>query len=338
MDEDALAAWLADVGEPSFRSKQILDWVFGKWVLNPEEMLNLPKTLRSKMFDVFGAGGCRVGERLEASDGTVKLLVVLKDGESVECVVLPGVRGRGAFCLSTQVGCPVRCRFCASGADGLIRNLDAGEIVETLLLCCRELGDRPGNIVLMGSGEPLMNLDNVLPALDAFAYPKRFGMARRRITVSTSGWPEGIDRFAKEAGQCNLAVSLHAPDDETRAKLIPDKVRRPLREILDACDRHRALSKRMTTFEYVLIKGLNDSPAQAAALAEIARTHRAKINLIPYNEVDFSNFERPDERVVSDFFNSLVAYGARVTLRIERGGDIAAACGQLRRRSMNAPC
>jgi 23S rRNA (adenine2503-C2)-methyltransferase len=179
-----------------------------------------------------------------------------------------------------------------------------------------------------------MNLDNVLPALDAFTDPERFGMARRRITVSTSGWTKGIDRLAREGGQCNLAVSLHGPDDETRAKLIPKRSRRPIREILDACDRHREASKRMTTFEYVLIKGINDSDDQAERLAEIARRHRAKINLIPYNETADGRFSRPGKERIGAFFDLLVASGARATLRVERGSEIAAACGQLRRRRL----
>jgi len=331
-----LTQWLSDLGEPKFRAKQILDWIFQEWTLTPENMLNLPKTLRQHIQNSFACETCRVADRTEASDGTVKILLALEDGETVECVVLPGVRGRASFCLSTQVGCPVKCHFCASGADGLIRNLSTGEIVESLILCCRELGGRPDNVVLMGSGEPLMNLDNVLPALDAFTDSERFGMARRRFTVSTSGWTKGIDRLAKEGGQCNLAVSLHGPDDRTRAKLIPAKTLRPLREILAACDRHREASKRMTTFEYVLMRNINDSTEQAAALAEIARTHRAKINLIPYNETDKARFERPSEQVIATFFKILREAGARAMLRTERGGDINAACGQLRRRKLNA--
>jgi len=334
LGESAIAEWMRGEGQPKFRARQVLDWIFREWTLDPEKMSNLPKALRKRLGEAFACGTCRVAERLAAADGTVKLLVELADGETVECVVLPAARGRAAFCLSTQVGCPVGCRFCASGADGLIRDLTAGEIIETMILCCGELGDRPDNIVLMGSGEPLMNLDNVLPALDAFTDPERFGMARRRITVSTSGWTKGVDRLAREAGQCNLAVSLHGPDDETRAKLIPKRSRRPIREILEACERHRDAAKRMTTFEYVLIKGLNDSDDQAARLAEIARRHRAKINLIPYNETGDQRFARPEKGRIDSFFKILVDSGARATLRVERGSEIAAACGQLRRRRL----
>ncbi len=334
LDADSLKKALDTLEEPGFRATQIMDWIFKKQVLDFNQMLNLPKTLRHKLANSFRLATARPIDKAVAKDGTVKLLLELDDSETVECVVIPTSANRTAVCLSTQVGCPVRCRFCASGADGLVRDLRAGEIIEQLLWCCQEIDGRPDNIVLMGTGEPLMNLDNVLPALDTFADPQRFGIARRRITVSTSGWTRGINRLATEGGQCNLAFSIHGPNDQIRKKLIPENALRPLEEILDACDHHRNTTGRMTTFEYTLVNGVNDSPTQAAALAEIAKKHRAKINLIPYNETIVGNFTPPPASTIRTFLGILRNEGARATLRVERGGDINAACGQLRHRNI----
>ena len=321
---------LRSLGQPTFRANQILDWVYRKRVFAPERMNNLPAALRTALAENFLGGVLQVKETLEADDGTVKLLLELLDRETIEAVIIPSP-GRHTFCLSTQVGCPVRCYFCASGADGLVRNLLAGEIVEQFNCCCTRLGGLPDNIVFMGIGEGLMNFDNLTAALDLLCSPDGFGLAARRITVSTSGWVPGIRRLADLERQWTLAVSLHAPDDITRAKLIPDPMRLPIADILAACDYYREKSGRMVTFEYTLIRGINDSRDQAVKLAAIAAQHHAKVNLIPYNQTS-PQFERPTDRTVRAFEAVLLERQIQVTVRVEKGSNVAAACGQLRRR------
>jgi len=233
--------------------------------------------------------------------------------------------------LSTQVGCPVRCRFCASGAFGLKRNLEAGEMLEELLLGIAVAGRRPDNLVFMGIGEGLMNFERLASALEALT--RDFQFSPRRITVSTSGFVPGMRKFSELRREYNLAVSLHAPDDATRAKLIPDDCRYPIPEILAAADLCRQENGRDYTLEYTLISGVNDSPDQARRLGEIAYERHAKVNLIPYNET-VEKFRRPAERTIRAFEEAVAATGARVTRRVERGGNSNAACGQLRIRAL----
>ncbi|MDD3117685.1 MAG: 23S rRNA (adenine(2503)-C(2))-methyltransferase RlmN [Victivallales bacterium] len=325
--EERLRQW----HQPAFRATQILDWVYHKRIFVPAAMKNLPASLRETLQENFLCQALRVRETQEADDGTAKLLLELPDHETIEAVIIPSP-GRYTFCLSTQVGCPVRCYFCASGADGLVRNLLAGEIVEQFNCCCTKLGKLPDNIVFMGIGEGLMNFDNLTTALDLLCSPDGFGLAARRITVSTSGWVPGIRKLADLERQWNLAVSLHAPDDATRAKLIPEPMRLPMADILAACDYYRQKSGRMVTFEYTLIRGINDSRDQAAKLATIALAHHAKVNLIPYNQTS-PQFERPTDRSVRAFEAVLLERKVQVTVRVEKGSKVAAACGQLRRHA-----
>ena len=271
-------------------------------------------------------------DRVAAAD-IEKLRLKLHDGEFIEMALIPAGE-RLTFCLSTQVGCPVRCRFCASGAFGLKRNLEAGEMLEEFLLGIETAGRRPDNLVFMGIGEGLMNFDNLAATLEALTRDFRF--SPRRITVSTSGFVPGMRKFAELRREYNLAVSLHAPDDETRAKLIPDGCRYPIAEVLDAADLCRKENGRDYTLEYTLISGVNDSTDQARKLGEIAYERRAKVNLIPYNET-IGAFRRPPERTIRAFEEAVAATGARVTRRVERGGDSNAACGQLRIQALKRP-
>ncbi len=330
---EQLADFLKTQGQPAFRAKQILDWVYHKRVFDPAQMKNLPEPLRNALAEHFICNSTRVKDTLTADDGTVKLLLRLHDGETIEAVIIPSP-DRHTFCLSTQVGCPVQCHFCASGADGLVRNLTAGEIIEQFNCCCTRLGALPDNIVFMGIGEGLLNFDNLTRALDLICSPEGFGMAARRITVSTSGWVPGIRQLADLERQWTLAVSLHAPDDETRALLIPEKMRFPIEEILAACDYYREKSNRMVTFEYTMIHGVNDSREHAVKMAAIAARHHAKVNIIPYNQTS-AQFKRPTDRAIKSFEEELLRRKIQVTVRVEKGAGVAAACGQLRRAHKN---
>ncbi|MBN1865592.1 MAG: 23S rRNA (adenine(2503)-C(2))-methyltransferase RlmN [Victivallales bacterium] len=323
-----LFRWLEFEGQRAFRADQIMGWIYRKWTLDPLEMQNLPECLRIRLSDSFSCGTVKMLDSQSAPDGTAKLLLGLHDGQTIESVIIPH-GSRTTFCLSSQVGCPVGCRFCASGTGGLVRNLHAGEIVEQLLACCRHYGARPDNLVFMGVGEPLMNLDNLLVALEAICDKARFDFAQRRITISTSGWTAGIRRLAECRRQFNLAVSLHGSDDSVRKKLIPN-CRRPLHEILDACDHYRSQTGRMVTFEYTLIDGVNSRPEQATELADIAKRSRAKVNLIPLNAVPSLPFGPPQRDVIKKFMSVLEARGVQVSIRIGKGSSVAAACGQLR--------
>ena len=327
-----LREWATGSGESAFRGGQIAGWIYRNNVIAPQEMKNLPGALRTKLAEAFHAPGTVVADATHSGDGTRKLLLRLADGETVEMVLIPGGNDRLTFCLSTQVGCPVRCRFCASGRDGLIRNLAAGEILEEYLLGIHAAGNRrPDNLVFMGIGEGLLNFDELAAALEALTDPERFGMSPRRITVSTSGYLPGMRRFAELGREYNLAISLHAADDETRARLIPDPLRYPVEEILAEADHYLERAGRMVTLEYTLLRGINDRPSDAERLARLARLHHAKINLIAYNETGGGEFSRPPRNVIENFEKIIADAGAHVTLRVERGGESAAACGQLRR-------
>ena len=311
---------------PAFRAKQIYSWLYDHAVCEPEKMKNLPAALRLMLQEDFYAPGSRIAERVNAADGVEKLMLQLYDGECIEMVILPAADGRITFCLSTQVGCPVKCRFCASGKHGLVRNLKAGEMLEEFALGISCAG-RPDNLVFMGIGEGLLNFEELAKTLAVLS--GEFNFAPRRITVSTSGYVPGMKQFATLKKEYNLAVSLHAVDDETRAKLIPPHLRYPVKEILSAADEIREANGRQYTLEYTLIAGINDSLEAAEKLGRIAVSHHAKVNLIPYNETG-NEFCRPDKNIIAEFEQKVASTGARVTCRVERGSKKTAACGQLR--------
>lgn len=329
-----LREWAKSHGLPAYRGTQIADWVYQKNTIEPEKMTNLPLSIREFIKNEFYAPGSAITEIIGSPNGTQKLLLTLPDRETIEMVLIP-TEERLTFCLSTQVGCPVQCRFCASGRDGLIRNLTAGEILEEFLHGCRQANTTPDNLVFMGIGEGLLNFKELTRALEILTAPAGFGISPRRITVSTSGYVPGILKFAELKREFNLAISLHATDDETRAQLIPDKLRFPISEIMTAADVYLHKAGRMVTLEYTLLAGINDSPDHARALGMLAVKHHCKVNLIPYNSTN-QEFQRPAYQKIQQFEAIVAKSGAHVTVRIERGAESTAACGQLRARSKHS--
>jgi 23S rRNA (adenine2503-C2)-methyltransferase len=302
-------------------------------------MTDLPKDLRDGL-----ARGLRVlsseVERVQRSrDGTVKALVRLEDGRRVEAVLIPEGK-RTTLCISTEVGCPVRCVFCASGLEGLVRPLRAHEIVEQVLHARRLLAEGSGgaltNLVLMGMGEPLLNYDATAEALRALRDPNGIGLGARRITLSTVGIVEGMERLRREGHPINLAVSLHAPDDATRTRIVPLNSRYGVARVAEAARTYARETKRDVTFEYVLLAGVNDSDAQAALLAGLAEGSHVNVNLIPYNRVEGLPFRTPSAARVESFASVLRGRGVPVHVRRRRGEDIDAACGQLRLKTERA--
>ncbi|QSH42455.1 23S rRNA (adenine(2503)-C(2))-methyltransferase RlmN [Lentisphaerota bacterium ZTH] len=329
---EELESFVAATGQHGFRTRQIYEWIFRKYTVDPDQMLNIPKALRKSLTAGFIFSSSIISAKTEAPDGTVKLLLSLADNEAVEMVLIPS-GSRMTFCLSTQVGCPVQCCFCASGEQGLTRNLKDYEIIEQVYHGIAQIGRLPDNIVFMGIGEGLLNFENLVSALKVLTDPARLAMSPRRITVSTSGYVPGIKKFAALEKPFVLAVSLHAADDATRARIIPDKLRFPVTDILKACDYYHTKTGRMVTFEYTLLKGINDRVKDAVKLADMARRHHAKINLIPYNQTR-PEYQRPVESVIFRFRDILDENGIAVTLRLEKGTGAAAACGQLRARKL----
>lgn len=328
--ETALADELKAMGEAAFRAKQLRSWLWAPhFAADYAEMTNLPAALRAKLAERISPFALKVLQRLKAEDdGTVKWLSELADGNTIETVLIR-VPKRTTVCISTQVGCAVRCVFCASGRRGLVRNLTPAEIMDQVLLACREVGERVDNIVVMGMGEPLMNLDNLITALDTLASEQTLGLGARHVTISTSGIVPGIRQLAQSRRAWNLAFSLHAVDEAGRAKIIPGENRYPLPEIFEALEYHRQLTGRMLTLEYTLIAGSNDADATLVKLAQIAHRLRAKVNLIPCNPAG-SNCAAPPISRCQAALSRLIGLGVQATLRLSHGASILAACGQLR--------
>lgn len=335
-----LRQWLVERGEKRFRAEQLAEWVYQKFAPDFEPITVFSKQFRQELASVATIYRSEVVKHQTSTDGTHKLLLRWPDGMLSETVWIPDGK-RNTACLSSQVGCPVGCRFCASGIDGVERNLTAGEIVEQAVRIAgliSETSPEPAegekraqltNIVMMGSGEPLANYDNVIKAIRTINAPWGLNIGARKFTVSTVGLPKQIRQLAREDLQLNLALSLHAPIDELRQKLIPwGKV--PIRDLLNACDDYFKATGREITLEYVLLRGVNDQQEHAFKLAQIARRLRANINLLRYNPVAGQPFGRPDAQAAHAFQQALRQQGANSHLRKSRGRDIAAACGQLR--------
>ncbi|MBR4125540.1 MAG: 23S rRNA (adenine(2503)-C(2))-methyltransferase RlmN [Victivallales bacterium] len=327
---EELLSLLKSWGQPAFRAKQLRGWLYGpRFAANYDEMANLPVALREKLAETVAPFALKVVQRLEdPADGTVKWLSELLDGNTIETVLIR-VPQRTTVCVSTQVGCAVRCVFCASGRYGLVRDLTKAEIIDQVMLACREIGKRVDNVVVMGMGEPMMNLDNLVAALDEMGSPETIDLGNRHVTVSTSGIVPGIRRLAELRRTWNLALSLHAVNDEERARIIPTEHRYPLEEIFEACEYHRELTNRMLTLEYALIDGRNDSRPTLERLAAIARRLHAKVNLIPCNP-NASNCKSPGLRRCREALAFLEQSGVQASLRLSHGQGILAACGQLK--------
>jgi len=327
MTPKELADLVGRMGQPAYRADQLRDWVYDKAVTDPAGMSNLPRGFVDR-FEILTS---RVAEQAVSRDGTIKLLLELADGEHVETVLIPAGR-RATACLSTQAGCGMGCAFCASAVGGLKRNLTAGEMLQQVIHLRQAGRRRVSNVVFMGIGEPLANYDATVAAIRALIDPARFGISARSITVSTVGLPKQIRRLARERLPITLALSLHAPDDVLRRQLIPAARGISLEEILSAAEVFFRSRKREVTLEYILLGGVNDTPRCAESLAKIARRLRCNVNLIRYNPVGALGFSAPSASAVGNFADRLSRRGVNVHVRRPRGQDIAAACGQLRRR------
>jgi 23S rRNA (adenine2503-C2)-methyltransferase len=334
---EGLGLWLAAEGEPRFRRAQIQKWLLAGRAEDFEMMTDLPKSLREKLGGHFHIWSSSIAKRHQASDGTDKILLQLADGQRIECVLLRDGERR-TICISTQVGCAMGCVFCASGIGGVERNLTAGEIIEQMLRLQQLLPDqeRLSHIVVMGMGEPLANLDRLLPALDLASDPQGLGISPRRITISTVGLPPAMDRLTAKASRYHLAVSLHAPTDDLRDQLVPVNRNIGVSEILKASDRYFEASGRRLTFEYVLLADVNDRPEHALQLASRLKGRAALLNVIPYNPVDGLPYHTPSRESLRQFREILESSGINVMVRQRKGDKINAACGQLRRLSPTA--
>lgn len=348
LTREELAAELAALGESPFRLTQLWSWIYRRGVTDFGMMGNLGKPLRAKLEERFVVARPAVSRRQDSVDGTCKWLLRLDDGQEVEAVHIPE-EDRGALCISSQVGCTLTCRFCHTGTQRLVRNLEPGEIVGQVMLARDTLGDwtaPPGgrrltNIVLMGMGEPLYNYDNVARAMRIVMDNEGIGLSRRRITLSTSGVVPAIRRCGAELG-VNLAISLHAVTDALRDEIVPINRKYPIAELLAACrDYPGANNARRITFEYVMLKGVNDTPADARELVRLLRGLPAKVNLIPFNPWPGAPYECSTPAAIEAFSRIVLDAGYSSPVRTPRGRDIQAACGQLKsdsvRRRRQAP-
>jgi 23S rRNA (adenine2503-C2)-methyltransferase len=358
---EELEAQFKEWAQPAYRVVQLLEWLYAHRVTDWDAMTNLPKPLRDQLRQAYSLRALELVRKQGAQDTTQKFLWRLDDHSLIESVLIPAnpafygePSDRHTLCVSTQVGCAYGCKFCASGLEGWKRNLRIEEIVEQVLATERwneqqskvesressaaETGSRPStlalrlvsNLVIMGMGEPLANYDNLIKALKILNASWGGGIGARKITISTSGLAPQIRKLADEPLQFRLAISLHGATDAVRDKLMPVNRKYPLKELVAACEHYERKKKRMLTFEYILIAGVNDSLDQTKPLAALARRLNAKVNLIPYNKVDGLPWERPSEAAQESFLAALEKQKVTATLRREKGGDIDAACGQLR--------
>ena len=332
-----LTAFFADIGEKPFRAQQVMKWIHHHGVLDFEQMTNLSKELRTRLAAVAEVRAPEVVSCHDSVDGTRKWLVRSIEGGLIETVLIPE-GGRATLCVSSQVGCSLDCSFCSTGKQGFERDLTAADIIGQVWLAIDSYGafatgsDRVvTNVVMMGMGEPLLNFEPVVAAMDLMMDDLGYGISKRRVTLSTSGVVPALDRLA-EVSSVSLAVSLHAPNDELRNQLVPINRKYPIAQLLESCRRYLAAQndkKRVVTVEYTLIAGVNDQVEHAQELVVLLKTFPCKINLIPFNAFDGSSYQRPSGNAVSRFWQVLIDAGFIVTIRTTRGDDISAACGQL---------
>jgi len=337
MKPEEIAAVFAELGQPAFRAKQLVEWVFAKRAASFDEMTNLPKPLREALATRFVTRSLQIATVTGSKDTTRKFLLKLHDGRFVETVLIPanpalygGKSDRRTLCVSSQVGCAYDCKFCASGLAGFTRNLTTAEIVEQIVQVEAHSGERVDNLVFMGMGEPLANFSNVTKAVEILNAEWGIGIGARHMTISTSGLAPQIEKLADFPLQIRLAISLHGATDPVRDQIMPVNRKYPLAELFAALEQWNSKRKQFLTFEFILIEDINDSLEQAKALAARARRVNAKVNLIPYNTVDGLPWKRPSEARQDAFLKVLTDAGVTATLRREKGHDIAAACGQLR--------
>ncbi|NLY73776.1 MAG: 23S rRNA (adenine(2503)-C(2))-methyltransferase RlmN [Firmicutes bacterium] len=329
LSSEELADYLTALGLPKYRSNQIFAWIYRRKVCSWEAMTDLPLELRRFLEDKGVSLGCLpVVSQVRDAGGAVKYLFGLDDGETVEAVYLPEAN-RKTVCFSTQVGCGMGCLFCATGQRGMVRNLTPAEIVEQPLRISVLTGARINSLVAMGQGEPLANYDSLLKAVEIINDPRGMGIGARHITVSTCGIIPGIERLAREKYQVNLAISLHGADDQLRDYLMPINRKYPLEPLLEACRDYISRTNRRITFEYTMIDGINDRPSDLANLIKLLSGMLCHVNLIPFNPVPNSEFRRSGKERIQKFAAGLNRAHIKTTVRKERGGTLAAACGQL---------
>lgn len=330
----ALTDFFSELGQPEYRAKQLMEWIYHHNVCDFEQMTNFSKNLRQQLKEKAVIGAGEIIARQEAADGTVKLAIAFAEDKIVECVILRYHHGI-TLCLSSQVGCKMGCTFCASGLGGFAANLTTAEIVEQIWRANQELAPhdlRVGHLVYMGMGEPLDNYQEVIGSIRFANNPAAFNIGMRNITLSTSGVVPGIRRLAEEELPLTLSISLHAPLDYLRDQIMPINQRYPLAELLSAVRDYARISRRRVTFEYILLAGFNDQQIHAEKLASLLAGILANVNVIPYNEVPGLPWHAPSDKQVRSFLRALEARGVTATLRRELGPEIEAACGQLRRR------
>lgn len=322
-------------GEKPFRAQQVMQWVHQVGVCDFSKMTNLGKSLQAKLIDVADIRVPDIISCQESADGTHKWLMKLECGNAVETVYIPEAR-RGTLCVSSQVGCALNCSFCSTAKQGFNRNLTTAEIIGQVWLAVRSLSTQQGahdkrvtNVVMMGMGEPLLNFDNVVSAMNLMMDDLAYGLSKRRVTLSTSGVIPEMLRL-REQSPVALAVSLHAPTDELRDVLVPINKKYPLKELMAVCRNYfKGDAKRVVTFEYVMLKGVNDQPEHARALIKLLRDVPCKVNLIPFNPFPMTQYQRSSQAAIDAFRDQLIAKGINTITRKTRGDDIDAACGQL---------
>lgn len=330
-ERQELAAQLA----PSYRATQIFKSVYHRWIQAFDEMTDLPKTARTELAETWKIVPPQIHRRFDSTDGTRRYLVPLEDSEFAETVFIPEAQ-RSTICISSQVGCALACTFCLTGKLGLKRHLSAGEIVAQVVAAQRDnlsWEERDSfNIVLMGMGEPLHNYDNVMKAIRILHDPEGMNMSMGRMTLSTAGMLPALERLAEEPAIPNLAISLTGATNEKRDVLMPINRKYPIEQLLDTVRRFPLKHRQRVTFEYVLLKGVTDSPEDARALVRLLKGIPSKVNLIPFNEAEELDYERPSDEVVERFQNVLVEHNVSAFVRKNRGNDISAACGQLMKK------
>ena len=332
LEMSKLEQLMVERGQKKFRAVQLYTWMYEKEAQSFDEMTDISLSFREVLKSDFNLELPKIFTKQESKDGTIKLLLELGDGSKVETALMP-YRYGNAICVTSQVGCNMSCTFCASGLLKKKRNLEAHEIVGQVLVMnqlLKDKGERVSHVVVMGTGEPFDNYDNVMDFIRIINHPKALAIGARHITVSTCGLVPGIMRYAKEGLQTNLAISLHAPNDVIRNQLMPISKAYPMDQLMEAVHYYEKESGRRVTFEYIMLKDVNDSIECAEQLVKLIRGTLAYVNLIPYNPVDEKDFRRSDEKQVHRFFSYLMQHGITTTVRKEFGNDIDAACGQLR--------
>lgn len=335
LDLEKLISYMVSIGEKPFRAKQLYEWMHKKLASDYDEMTNLPKSLKEKLLQSAAFTSLVVvEEKISKIDGTRKYLFGLSDGNIIESVLMKYNHGN-SVCISSQVGCRMGCRFCASTLDGLERNLTASEMLDQIYRIQKATGERVSNVVVMGSGEPMDNYDNLIDFIRLLTDENGLNISQRNITVSTCGLVPEIRKLAEEDLQITLALSLHAPNDQVRRSLMPIANRYSLAEVLPACQEYFEKTGRRLTFEYSLVSGVNDNLKEAAALSVLLKGMHGHVNLIPVNPIKERDYVQSDKKAILDFKNYLEKNGINVTIRREMGRDINGACGQLRKSFIN---